>query len=103
MVTTAARYAGPEADIAAATQWHRGVGVWQTFSNLFSTFVGVGRNEKFRRNLQAPGKVVARLGSGIRKVVWDCTVCVELHNYTCASRVSLSVVGGGQASLIVCA
>jgi hypothetical protein len=41
-----------------------GVGLGETFSNLFSKFAGVGRN------LQAPGKIVASLGSGMRKVVW---------------------------------
>ena len=31
------------------------------FLDFSSKFAGVGRNEKFRRNLQAPGKIVARL------------------------------------------
>ena len=70
-----------------------GVGLGETFSNLFSKFAGVGRNETFRRNLQAPGKVVARLGSGIRKVVWDCTVCVGFSHLETRMTATAAVHG----------
>ena len=48
--------------------WPRRLG--ETFSKFVSKFAGVGRKEKFRRNLPGAREFVARLGSGMRKVVW---------------------------------
>ena len=68
----------PYARPCTGAHWEQGegweLGLGKTFSTFFSKFAGVGRKEKFRRNLQAPGKKSARPGTGIRTAVWDCTV-----------------------------
>ena len=61
--------ASGEGTLSTRTPRERDLGLGETFSHLFSKFAGVGRKGKFRRNLQAPGKIVAKLGSGIRTVV----------------------------------